>query len=115
MKTVSDKLKIIEILAWGAIQWQTMENAFYGCENLNFDAIDAPNLSQVTTLQNTFRECRSFNGIVNNWDVSTITNMAGLFYRCGIFNRPLDLWNTASVTDFTETFYQAESIQRTIG
>ncbi|MEP4883045.1 PKD domain-containing protein, partial [Maribacter dokdonensis] len=29
----NDKLKIIEILSWGNIQWQTMENAFFGCEN----------------------------------------------------------------------------------
>ena len=50
-----DKLKIIEILNWGNIQWQTMENAFYGCENLNFDAIGAPDLSQVTTLKNMFK------------------------------------------------------------
>jgi len=106
-ENANDKLKIIEILAWGAIQWQTMENAFYGCENLNFDAIDAPDFSQVTTLQNMFRDCSNFNGIVNNWDVSTITNMAGLFRNARIFNRPLDLWNTSAVTDMSETFYSA--------
>ncbi|MCB4806993.1 BspA family leucine-rich repeat surface protein [Tamlana sp. 62-3] len=102
----NDKLKIIEILEWGSsIQWQTMENAFYGCENLNFDLIDSPDLSQVTTLKNMFRECTSFNGIVNNWDISTITNLSGMFYECDTFNRPLDLWNTSNVTDMSETFY----------
>ncbi|CAM4112577.1 BspA family leucine-rich repeat surface protein [Zobellia roscoffensis] len=100
----NDKLKIIEILAWGDIQWQTMENAFFGCENLNFDLIDAPNLSQVTSLKNMFREGTSFTGIVNNWDVSTITDISGIFSGCSIFDRPVDTWTTNSVTDMSETF-----------
>ncbi|AYN69193.1 BspA family leucine-rich repeat surface protein [Euzebyella marina] len=108
-ENASDKLKIIEILAWGSIQWQTMENAFFGCENLNFDAIDSPDLSQVTTLQNMFNGCEAFNGIVNNWDVSTITNISGLFQECTIFNRPLDLWNTANIMDMSYTFHRART------
>ncbi|WP_299322242.1 BspA family leucine-rich repeat surface protein [uncultured Maribacter sp.] len=103
----NDKLKIIEILSWGTIQWQTMENAFYGCENLNFDAIDSPDLSQVTTLKQMFRGCSSFNGIVNDWDVSTITDISGMFYSNSSFNRPLDLWVTSSITDMSQTFYSA--------
>lgn len=105
----NDRLKISEILQWGTIQWQTMEDAFHGCENINFDAIDAPDLSQVTSLQNMFRDCSSFNGIVNNWNVSTITNMSGLFRGARIFNRPLDTWNTSAVTDMSETFYGAQA------
>ncbi|MFC4095192.1 BspA family leucine-rich repeat surface protein [Euzebyella saccharophila] len=108
-ENASDKLKIIEILAWGTLQWQTMENAFFGCENLNFDAIDSPDLSQVTTLQNMFNGCEAFNGIVNNWDVSTITNISGMFQECTIFNRPLDLWNTANITDMSYTFHRARA------
>ncbi|PHN95387.1 hypothetical protein CSC80_08665 [Maribacter sp. 6B07] len=103
----SDKLKIIEILAWGTIQWQTMENAFYGCENLNFDLIDSPDLTQVTSLKNMFRGGTSFNGIVNDWDISTITDLSGTFANCNTFNRPLDLWDTSNVTDMSETFYGA--------
>lgn len=104
-----DKLKIIEILQWGTIAWQSMENAFYGCENLNFDAIDAPDLSQVTTLHYMFSGCTSFNGILNNWDVSTINDISGLFLGARVFNRPLDTWNTAAVTDMSETFYSAQA------
>ncbi len=100
-----DRNKIVEILQWGDNHWQTMENAFYGCENLNFDAIDAPNLSQVTSLANMFRRCTSFNGIVNNWNLSTITNLAGMFREARVFNRPLDTWNTSSVINMAETFY----------
>ncbi len=102
-----DRNKIIQILSWGDIQWQTMENAFFGCENMNFDAIDAPDLSQVSTLKNMFRECTAFNGILNNWEVSTITDISGLFAEAEIFNRPLDLWNTINVTDMSYTFHRA--------
>lgn len=102
-----DRNKIIEILSWGDIQWQTMENAFYSCENINFDAINAPDLSQVTSLKNMFRECASFNGILNNWDVNTITDISGMFAQAEIFNRPLDLWNTINVTDMSWVFHRA--------
>lgn len=102
-----DRNKIIEILSWGNIQWQSMENSFYGCENVNFDAIDAPDLSQVKSLKNMFRECTAFNGIVNNWDISTITDISGLFAEAFIFNRPLDGWNTINVTDMSWTFHRA--------
>ena len=104
---IGDKQKIIEILDWGNIQWQSMENAFYGCTNLNFDAISSPDLSQVTSLKNMFRNGTSFNGIVNNWDVSNITDISGMFAGARIFNRPLANWNTIAVTDMSETFSQA--------
>lgn len=104
-----DRQKIIEILEWGTIQWRTMEDAFHGCVNLNFDAIDAPDLGQVTNLRNMFRSCALFNGIVNNWDVSNIQDMSGLFAGCGAFNRPLDLWNTIAVTTMEETFLSANN------
>ena len=99
-----DKNKIIEILAWGSMPWETMENAFYGCANLNFDAIDSPDLSRVTTLKNMFRNANVFNGILNNWDISTITDISGIFAYAEIFNRPLDNWNTSNVIDMSETF-----------
>ena len=102
-----DVNKIIEILSWGTIQWQSMENAFYGCSNLNFDAITPPDLSQVTSLQNAFRGCSLFNGIMNNWNMGTITNISGLFMDCEIFNRPLDQWDTSSIIDMSYTFYNA--------
>lgn len=103
-ENTGDKLKIVEILDWGTIQWESMENAFFGCANLNFDAIGSPDLSQVTSLKNMFRGGALFNGIVNNWDVSNITDISGMFFGAGVFNRPLDNWTTNSITDMSETF-----------
>ncbi len=102
-----DRNKIIEILDWGTIQWQTMEDAFHGCENVNFDAIGAPDLSQLTSLKNMFKKATSFNGIMNGWDVSTITDISGLFEEASTFNRPLDTWDTSAITDMSHTFHRA--------
>jgi trimeric autotransporter adhesin len=106
---LGDRNKIIEILSWGTIAWQTMENAFSGCANLNFDAIDAPDLSQVTSLRDMFRACIAFNGIVNHWEVDTVTDMSGLFRDAIIFNRPVESWNTINVTDLSFTFLNARA------
>jgi len=103
-----DRRKIIEITNWGNIEWESMENAFFGCENLNFDAIAAPDLSQTTSLKNMFRGCINFNGILNNWDVSSITDISGMFMDATIFNRPLDNWTTNSVTNMSDTFNDAD-------
>ncbi|MFP2996988.1 BspA family leucine-rich repeat surface protein [Spongiivirga sp. MCCC 1A20706] len=102
--STGDRRKIIEILSWGNIEWESMENAFFGCENLNFDAIDSPDLSRVTSLKNMFREASSFNGIVNSWNIGNITDISGIFFDAGVFNRPLDNWNTISVTDMSDVF-----------
>jgi len=102
-----DRQKIIEIIEWGDIQWQSMENAFYGCSNLNFDAIDTPDLSGVSTLKNMFRNAGLFNGIINSWDVSTITDISGIFQDATNFNRPLDNWNVGNVTDMSSAFNRA--------
>ncbi|WP_291868715.1 BspA family leucine-rich repeat surface protein [Maribacter sp.] len=69
--------------------------------------MDSPDLSQVSTLKNMFKNASSFNGIINNWNVSTITDISGLFYGATLFNRPLDLWNTGNITNMSETFRSA--------
>ncbi len=102
-----DKNKIIEILQWGDIAWESFESSFYGCVNLNFDNIDRPDLSNVTSLKDTFRGCTAFNGIINNWDVSTVTDLTGTFRSCSTFNRPLDNWNTTRVTTIASLFQDA--------
>ncbi|WP_417799687.1 BspA family leucine-rich repeat surface protein [Tenacibaculum sp.] len=106
--------KIIEILSWGTLQWQSMENAFYGCSNLNFDAIAPPDLSQTTSLKNTFRGCTLFNGIMNHWNINSITNISGLFRDCETFNRPLDQWDTSNIIDMSYTFNNARNFNEPI-
>ena len=135
-----DKAKIIDISQWGDIQWQSMNSAFQGCENLNISATDAPDLSQVADFTAIFRSCTSFNSPLehwdvsnagsfyfalsdcphfnqplNNWDVSNATNMQRMFLGCEAFNQPLDQWDVSNVTSFGAMFQKCKNFNQPIG
>ena len=84
---------LLRVEQFGTVEWQTMENAFRGCTNLQFSAgIDTPDLSQVTNMSYMFYGCTSFNQSLNNWNVSQVTNMSGMFVGCTSFNQDLGMW-----------------------
>ena len=99
-----DRTKIKSIVQWGDISWNAFDRAFLGCSDLVYNATDIPDLTGVTTLFSMFGECSSFNGNLNNWDVSTITNMQGLFDGCTSFNQPLNNWDVSNVTTMANMF-----------
>ena len=107
-----DRLKILQVKNWGSIKWSTMGYAFFGCENLTITATDAPDLSNVTSLQNMFINCISFNQSINHWDVSTVTNMSSIFQGATSFNQPLNSWNTSSVTTMSYMFYDCTNFNQ---
>src|SRR5690606_33518510 len=74
-----DKDKILSVDQWGDIEWQSMRRAFFGCSNLEINATDAPDLSQVTDMSSSFSNTGSFNQSINHWDVSNVINMQGMF------------------------------------
>ncbi|MBK7223402.1 MAG: DUF285 domain-containing protein [Saprospiraceae bacterium] len=110
-----DRQKILSIDQWGAISWTSLERAFMGCSNLGYTAVDAPNLSSVTSLYLTFASCSIFNGNISNWNTSSITNMQNLFAGASAFNQPIGNWNTASVTNMQSMFLSASSFNQPIG
>jgi len=121
-----DKDKILSVNQWGKAKWTSMAFAFYGCSKLNsasvvggtgepYWATDAPNLSNVTSLNQMFHEASTFNQPVNNWDTHTITNMRAVFRNDNSFNQPLNNWNTANVTTMYEMFYGAKAFNQPIG
>ena len=111
-----DRLKLLEIVQWGDIQWQSMQGAFYGCENLMMGSnAGIPDLSNVTSMADMFRGCSSFNGVVGEWDVSNVTNMSGLFRGCSVFNQDLDSWNVNNVGNMADMFRDASSFNKTLG
>ncbi len=110
-----DKLKLINIAQWGDIEWSSMENAFYGCENLMMTATDSPNLSNVTNFYRMFAQAKLFNGDLNNWDVSNVTNMSGMFWGASIFNGNVIDWDVSKVTNMSIMFFGASSFDVSIG
>ncbi|TAH28425.1 MAG: BspA family leucine-rich repeat surface protein, partial [Cytophagales bacterium] len=111
----SERLKIQTIEQWGNIAWKSMNNAFRGCENLTYNAIDAPNLTNVTDMNTMFGACLLFNGNIGNWNTSNVTDMSGLFTQCLVFNQNISSWNTGNVTTMFAMFYNANAFNQNIG
>lgn len=103
--TDRDKLKSID--QWGSNEWQTMEYAFNVCRYFSYKAVDAPNLSKVTSMRYMFGQALQFNGDLSGWDVSHVTNMSNLFNFCWAFNGDISTWDVGNVTDMNYMFYGA--------
>lgn len=107
-----ERLKLKDIIQWGDIIWRSFDQAFFGCENLQISAIDAPNLKQVTTLSSIFLNCFNFNSDISNWDVSNIEIMHQVFLNCSNFNQDISNWDVSSVTNMTSMFQGASSFNQ---
>ncbi|OVE77160.1 hypothetical protein BVX99_03425, partial [bacterium F16] len=100
-----DKAKLLDIKQWGNGAWETMENAFNGCTNLQISATDTPNLSNVTNMQSTFKGCKALTSLnATNWDVSNVTTMKWTFHSAGPGSLDISTWDTSSVETFYRTF-----------
>ena len=108
----ADASKLVSLDQWGNTTWTTMENAFYGANNMAYNAADSPDLSTVTSMSNMFRDASSFNGDLSNWDVSSVTDMFGMFRSATSFNQPLNSWDVSSVTDMGAMFWSATAFDQ---
>ncbi len=108
-------LKLISVDQWGDLQWSSMNVAFGGCENLQINASDAPDLSQVTSLSSMFQSASSVNTDLSHWDVSTITEMSGMFNNAQKFNGNISTWDVSNVTNMDSMFEQAYDFNQAIG
>ena len=116
-----DRQKLLEVKQWGTGAWTSMQNAFYGANNMHVTATDAPNLAGVTSMAGMFRGATSMNEDINHWNTSTITDMSFLFtggWWDGIkivytsFNQPLTNWDTSAVTNMSSMFYNASAFNQ---
>ena len=60
--------KLISVDQWGAIEWESMQYMFRGCDNVEILAMDVPDLSRVTSMKGMFSEARAFNQDISGWD-----------------------------------------------
>ncbi len=102
-----DKLKLLEISEWGVLDI-SVDDAFFGCANLDVTATDAPIISS-TSLSSTFRECSKLTSIGNAdaWDVSAVTAMRNMFRITSLFNQDIGGWDVGNVVDMSYMLYFA--------
>ncbi|GAB5527168.1 MAG: hypothetical protein Roseis2KO_50400 [Roseivirga sp.] len=106
--------KILSVEQWGNIAWTSFNKAFHSCQNMQVNAMDAPDLSSVTDLTDMFSGCSIMNADIGHWDVSTITNMQGVFLAARAFNQDLSSWDVSNVTNMFQTFGGATSFDQSL-
>ena len=99
---------------WGAIEWESMEGAFYGALNMVYNATDVPDLSGVDSIRSMFRFAKKFNGDLSSWNVSRVTDMSRTFSDATAFNGNVSSWNVSRVTDMSWMFYESDTFDRDI-
>ena len=69
----------------------------------------------VNNLGQMFRECNSFNGNIEDWDVSNITSFADMFRDCEAFNRYIRRWEVQPGCTLTGMFSGANGMNSRFG
>ena len=110
-----DKDKLISVDQWGTNIWKSMSRSFRGCSNLEGQASDNPNLSDVTSMNSTFSGASKFDQNISQWDVSNVTDMYAMFAGANTFNQDIGSWNVVNVTNMSTMFAGASSFNQDIG
>ena len=110
----SDSSKLIDIGQWGTANWTSMEGAFQGATNMQMSATDAPNLSGVVSMMNTFNGASAFNGDIRDWDVSSVTDMQFMFSGARSFDQNIGGWDVSRVTSMRHLFTGASAFNQNI-
>lgn len=104
-----DRSKLTQVDRWGSNAWTSMAYAFYGCNNLDVIATDAPNLTNVTDLSGMFSGASAFNRPIGNWNTGSVTDMSSMFSGASDFNQDLSRWSFGNVHRLSTFLFNAES------
>ena len=129
----------LTVQQWGKNKYKGLEKMFAGFHTVEFaDSAGAPDLSQATSIEQTFKDVGSIIGDLNKWDVSHIENfssafhdsqfngdiskwdtrnattMRGMFMSAFYFNGDISRWNISRVTDMRSMFFQAASFDQNL-
>lgn len=110
-----DKEKLLFISNWGSIAWLSMQDAFFGCENLLVTASDIPDVSAVTDFSAMYDFCDSLTSVtLVGWDMSSATTIIRMFRSC-ISLTSLDMTgcDLSNITSF-KRFIQNSSLLTSI-
>lgn len=71
--------KIISLEQWGTSTWSNIQEAFSGANNMVYNAIDIPILSDLTDLVSTFKDAFLVDFNPEAWDITNIESMVDMF------------------------------------
>jgi surface protein len=113
----TDQSRLADVKEWGGVPWTSMQNAFWGCNNLTITAPDIPNLTGVISMNSMFRQCSILNGPVNigSWNTASVKDMGVMFAEAIAFNQNIGAWNTSAVTNMNGMFAGARAFNQNIG
>lgn len=108
------KVKLLDVIQWGDIQWGSMESMFAQWPGTGFTATDAPNLSAVISFRNLFISTSNFNDDLNHWDVSNVRDFGNTFSSATNFNGDISDWDVSSADFFARMFIAARNFNQDI-
>ena len=109
-----------EIDQWGGFRFGNQaQGGYFASANglVTVDATDAPDLTGVTNLSSMFRGAINLVSIVNaaSWNTSNVTYMNDMFRDATVFNQNIGSWDTSNVTDMASMFEDAAAFNQNIG
>ncbi len=108
--------ELMSVERWGNVGFTTMNQAFYNATNVRFNAVDAPDLKNVTNMDYTFAGAVNLGNVsLSNWDTSNVTSMVATFANNTTFNGDITGWNTGNVTTLQSTFQNTNAFNQAIG
>ena len=102
-----DHIENIDISEWDVSNVTVMNNMFRDCKRFNSDLGDW-DVSNVKDMRSMFQGCASFTGQgIENWDTRNVETMEGMLAFCKKFNNDISHWDVSNVKTFSSMFENA--------
>ena len=101
------------IESWGTARWTSMSDAFSGTSSMMHAAGDVPDLSEVRSMAQMFRDSYVMDGL-SGWSVSSVEEMSSVFRGAAVFDGNISGWDVSSARDISSMFRGASSFNQDI-
>ena len=102
-----------DITKWDVSNVTSMHETFYGCTDFNQE-IGTWNVSNVENMSGLFRGASNFNANISSWKTSSLANTSRMFKAAVSFNQNLNFWDMSRVTNMNSMFYGATTFDNSI-